>query len=382
MCALSGLCRALARLPRRPRLGAGAAAPGRTKTTRAARGARRCADLLQADAFDALEHQLSDALTSSDRAGHRTKVGEQHLHLAAIVAIDCARTIEHGEAVPERQPGARPHLRLKPRRQFQDEAGGDEGACAGSKPERATLGDRGEQIHTGRAIALITRQIETLRVGQPHHAHQRSRPGGLGGHVSAVCSASHCAARATSRRATSALGRSGQFSTSVAVTRCTVLRSPPMMPVLGETSLARIQSAPLAVRFFLAKSTTFVVSAAKPITSGGRRPGGVPAMVFKISGFSTSSSLGAPALAPFFSFSEDASATRQLATSAAKMPTSHGSAWRTAASISCAVSTLTRSTPAGAGSWLGPEMSVTRAPSRRASAAMGVPCLPEERLAM
>ena len=65
-----------------------------------------------------------------------------------------------------------------------------------------------------------------------------------------------------------------------------------MMPVSGETSLATIQSAPLVLRLPAACSTTFSVSAAKPITSGGRLPGRSEEMVLRMSGFSMSSSLG------------------------------------------------------------------------------------------
>ena len=154
-----------------------------------------------------------------------------------------------------------------------------------------------------------------------------------------------------------------------------------MMPVSGETSLATIQSAPLALRFLAAYSITFSVSAAKPITSGGRLPGRSAAMVLRMSGFSTSSSLG-EALPPFLIFSEDCAATRQSATAAAKTAMSAGSAARTASSISRAVSTRTTLTPAGSGRLVGPLTSVTSAPSARASAAIAAPCLPEERLAM
>ena len=52
-----------------------------------------------------------------------------------------------------------------------------------------------------------------------------------------------------------------------AVTSSMVLRSPPMMPVAGDTSLARIQSQPLRLSFSRALAATFSVSAAKPITS-------------------------------------------------------------------------------------------------------------------
>ena len=84
----------------------------------------------------------------------------------------------------------------------------------------------------------------------------------------------------------------------------------------------------------------------------------------------------------FLIFSFDCEATRQSATAAANTAMSAGSAARTALSISSAVSTRTVSTPAGGGTCVGPVTSVTRAPSAAASAAMALPCLPEERLAM
>ena len=160
------------------------------------------------------------------------------------------------------------------------------------------------------------------------------------------------------------------LSTSSAVTRCTVLRSPPMMPVCGETSLARIQSAPLALRFFwrIRPRVPFRRQSRSPAAVVA--PAGLPAMVFRMSGFSTSSSLGGAALAAFLIFSK-MDATRQSATAAAKTAISQGSASVTAVSISCAVSTATRSTPAGPASWLGPETSVTRAPRARACGSDG-----------
>src|SRR5262249_42398175 len=355
------------------------------EATRAALGRRRPRDLQQTDALNPLKNQLGYTLAAFDRDGLLAKVADEYLHLAAIVAIDRSRTIEHSDAVPQRQSRARPHLRLKAGRQLEHQAGGNEGALSGRQPDRLLGGEGGDEIHAGGAVAFIARQSQPARVRQTCGADGRLlrlAPWWLAGHVAAVCSASHAAARASRRRATSALASSGQSSTSVAVTRCTVLRSPPMMPVCGDTSLARIQSAPLALRFLRADSTTAVVSAAKPMTSGGRLPGGAVAMLLRISGFSTSSSRGAPAWLPFLIVSEACLATRQSATAAAKMATSQGSALRTACSICCAVSTATSSTPVGAASWLGPEMSVTRAPSACAAAAMAVPCLPEERLAI
>ena len=58
--------------------------------------------------------------------------------------------------------------------------------------------------------------------------------------------------------ATSRLVIAGQSSTPPASTRWIVLRSPPKVPVAGDTSLARIQSQPLRCRFASALATTFV----------------------------------------------------------------------------------------------------------------------------
>src|SRR3954447_22868171 len=58
--------------------------------------------------------------------------------------------------------------------------------------------------------------------------------------------------------ATSSLAIAGQDSTLMSaplrLSRCTVLRSPPITPVAGETSLATIQSQPLRASFALALS--------------------------------------------------------------------------------------------------------------------------------
>src|SRR3981189_1233580 len=110
------------------------------------------------------------------------------------------------------------------------------------------------------------------------------------------------ATRATSAAATSSLVIAGQDSILIStpilspsrVSRWTVLRSPPITPDAGETSLATIQSQPLRASFALAFSIKFSVSAAKPMTSGGRLAVSFE-IVARISGFSTSCSGGIPA---------------------------------------------------------------------------------------
>src|SRR5581483_71564 len=337
--------------------------------------------------LDPLHHQLGDALAA--RHGERLgpEVGEQHLHLAAVVAVDGAGAVEHGHAVAQRQPRARAHLGLEALWQLQHEPGRHQGTRAGLQAQGRSPRQRRQQVEPGGAFRLVGGQVEAATVREPDDSDgnglsaRLAAPGIPAPHVAAVISASRSAARATSRRATSPLSSSGQLSTPCAVTMCTVLRSPPMTPVEGDTSLATIQSAPLALRLALAYSTTFSVSAANPITSGGRTPCGSAAMVLRMSGFSTSSSVGA-ALAPFLIFCDACPATRQSATAAANTPISAGRAARTAASMSSAVSTRTTLTPGGSARLTGPHTSVTSAPSARASAAIATPCLPDERLAM
>src|SRR5262249_46470341 len=86
--------------------------------------------------------------------------------------------------------------------------------------------------------------------------------------------------------------------------------------------------------------------------------------------------------APFLILLACGLAVRQSATAAAKTATSAGSAFVTAASMSCAVVILTTATPGGSGRLTGPDTSVTSAPAAAAAAAMAWPCLPDERLAM
>ena len=159
-----------------------------------------------------------------------------------------------------------------------------------------------------------------------------------------------------------------------------MLSSPPMMPVAGETSLARIQSQPFFLSFAWAWARTSSVSAAKPMTRLGR-PDLRCAIVARMSGFSTSSSVGGP-LPPFLILPALTCRGRQSATAAANTATSAGSAFSTASSICCAVSTRTTETPGGSGSVTGPLTSATSAPAAAAAAAMAWPCFPDERLAM
>src|SRR5260370_37504349 len=98
-----------------------------------------------------------------------------------------------------------------------------------------------------------------------------------------------------------------------------------------------------------------------------------------MSGFSVSASFGDPP-APFLILFACGLAMRQSATPAANTATSAGSAFVTAASMSCAVVTLTTATPGGSGTFTGPDTSATWAPASAAAAALPGPRLAEDGL--
>ncbi len=100
----------------------------------------------------------------------RAEIGEDHLHLAAIVAVDRARRVEAGDAVLERQAGARPDLYLIAGRDRHREAGGDRGARAGG--QHHVLGR--DYVHARRARGGIGgsgrsspcgRRLRAIRIG-------------------------------------------------------------------------------------------------------------------------------------------------------------------------------------------------------------------------
>src|SRR5262249_61659469 len=98
-------------------------------------------------------------------------------------------------------------------------------------------GHRRHQSEPGCQLALIGGKRKAGGVGQPHDLDRDF--------VHARIPTSASAMRSTNARATSSLDCGGQDSTPSAVTRWTVLMSPPMTPESADTSLAGIQSHPL-----------------------------------------------------------------------------------------------------------------------------------------
>ena len=149
--------------------------------------------------------------------------------------------------------------------------------------------DRGKEVEAGGKRTLVRRQRQIRAVRQAHDPDLERR------HREPL--ASTAAIRATSARATSSFDCDGQDSTPWAVTTCTLLRSPPMMPVAGDTSLATIQSHPLRVELLLGIGDDVLGLGGKP--DHQLRPLAVLrwATVARMSGFSTSASAGVAPLA-------------------------------------------------------------------------------------
>ena len=98
--------------------------------------------------------------------GFAAEIDQQHLDFAAVVGIDGAGRVEHGETVLHGEAGARPHLRLDAGGQRDGDAGGNERARAGRQRQRRVGRHRGEQIEAGGERALIGRQRQILAVRQ------------------------------------------------------------------------------------------------------------------------------------------------------------------------------------------------------------------------
>ena len=166
-----------------------------------------------------------------------------------------------------------------------------------------------------------------------------------------------------------------------AVNRWTVLSSPPMMPVAGETSLATIQSAFLRARLAAAL-------VAEVVGFGGEaddqaRDGAVPGRRSwpGCRGWAPGPALGGGAPGAFLILPVAAVATRQSATAAAQHGDIGRQRGRQASSICRAVSTRIDGDAGGSGSATGPLTRVTRAPRAASAAAIAWPCRPLLRLA-
>src|SRR5690625_1556592 len=348
--------------------------PGGAEPAATPRGPVQRVDGNRAEPRGWRDDKLRDALAMADRSRISSEIDEQHLYLAAIILVHRAGAVQHHQPVAKRKPRARADLPLMSPRQGNGEAGRHQNPRqrGQAQPLRAIRRrEAGAQIQPRRPGARIMRQFQRrIVIGQDK---DRKRICHCPAPVSLLAAISTAAIRSASSPATAAFEAFGQASSPSRGTSVTVFSWPPITPLDGLTSLATIQSAPLAASFARAFVSRSDVSAANPITRPGRSPEASVATERSTSGFSSSSSGGIIPLPSFFSFSVETSLTRQSPTAAAKMAASAGRAAWTAALISAAVSTGTTCTPMGGGSATGPETSTTSAPRSRSAEAIALP---------
>src|SRR5689334_21610712 len=77
--------------------------------------------------------ELSDLHATADAEWPFTEVDQHGFHFAAIIAVDSAGRIEHGDTMLKCQSRSRPHLCLVSFRQSNGDTAGDRRACATRK---------------------------------------------------------------------------------------------------------------------------------------------------------------------------------------------------------------------------------------------------------
>ena len=106
--------------------------------------------------------ELGDALAALHFERLVAEVGEDDLHLAAIVAVDRAGRVETGDAMLQREAGPRADLNLVAVRDLDCEASGD--GVALPRLKRQVLGC--DDIQPGRMFGRIVRQRQAFAVGR------------------------------------------------------------------------------------------------------------------------------------------------------------------------------------------------------------------------
>jgi len=125
------------------------------------------------DADPGLHHrgddELGDAHATADGERLSAEIGEDDLHLAAVITVDGAGRVEAGDAGFERQPGAWTHLAFEALRDLHDQAGGHSETAARGNLQRCIFLDGGAQIHAGGTGCLIGRKIEAFAMRQANN---------------------------------------------------------------------------------------------------------------------------------------------------------------------------------------------------------------------
>ena len=88
----------------------------------------------------------------ADRERLAAEIDQQHHDLAAIVGVDGAGAVEHGDAMLEREARARAHLRLVAGGSSSAKPVGTSARAPGAQLDRRSLGHAGDQIEPGGCV--------------------------------------------------------------------------------------------------------------------------------------------------------------------------------------------------------------------------------------
>ena len=229
-------------------------------------------------------------IAATDHKWFAAQIHQNDLYFAAVVGVDRAGRVEHGDAVPRRKSGARPHLALGSRAAARSRCrSGSSARAPGAIVDRRVGRHRGDQIEAGGVRALIGRQRQIGAVRQAHDAHFDASSCDL----ASVQASRRCARPAP--RATSSLDCGGQVFDAVGGDQMNGVAVAAHDAGLAATRRWRRSSrSPCGRAWPWRWSMTFSVSAAKPIDQ--LRPAGSCDARWwtRMSGFSTSASSGVP----------------------------------------------------------------------------------------
>lgn len=138
--------------------------PGRTEAACTAHGFGHVADLGDAHLRYRRDYHLGNPHSATNDEVLLAEIDQQHLHLAAIVAVDRAGRIEAGNAVLEGEAGAWADLRLEARRHLEDESGRHQRPFSPRKRHGLGVGHRRTKIHASRTGGFIGGQVQSIAI--------------------------------------------------------------------------------------------------------------------------------------------------------------------------------------------------------------------------
>src|SRR5690606_2825963 len=139
----------------------------RAKTASAARRVVEFIDLVPFGKRDRRQHKLRDPVAARDGERRVAEVDDDHLELAAVIAVDCPRGVGQRDTVLQREARPRPDLDLVTRQDSYRKAGCHRMAAAYGYGDVFGRND----VHACRTVGRIGRQRQSCSVRQALDAH-------------------------------------------------------------------------------------------------------------------------------------------------------------------------------------------------------------------